>query len=366
MTHKKNKHILHTKQTSYKRPTSLGREPGELVDYDIDNTKEAQIFHTSYNTDEFFRKAIDSVDNIKSSLIPNRTNWIQVNGYDIDVIESIGKQFNIHPLVLEDINERVERPKIQSTKEYCFITMNVYIFNEENVKIVQSRFSLLLLEDLLITFHESTSDHFAPVLSRLEQGIGKARQNSSDYLAYQLLDCIIDQIFNTLQILGEKIDSLERDLANFEKDNILALIHKIKHQLIIMRRGIWPLRELFSSLVREGDEQHHFSESCTPFLRDLYDHALQAAEINESLRDETISLLDLYLNSIANNLNQVMKILSIIGTIFLPLTFITSLYGMNFTNMPEINSPYGYPTIIVVMLGIAGFMLYYFKKKKWL
>ncbi len=354
------------KLSDVKIPASIGKAPGELIDYDFNNNIEAQVYHTSYNPDTFKRLPVESLDNLKALNLDKAVNWIQVTGYDLKVIQAIGQQFNIHPLVLEDINERIERPKIHSTPDYTFITMNAYLFNEERAKIVQTRFSMLLFDSLLITFHEQESAYIQPIISRIEQSLGRIRASTADYLAYVLLDSIVDQIFLTLQIIGEKIDTIEMNITRQEQDNLLAIIHKIKHQLIIMRRGIWPLRELFGSIVRDSDEHHHFSEKCLPFLRDLYDHALQAAEINESLRDETISLIDLCLNSIANNLNQVMKILSIISTIFLPLTFITSLYGMNFKDMPELNSPYGYPVIIIVMLAIAVFMLFFFKRKKWL
>ena len=350
------------------KPTlsSLGKAPGELIDYDINDTLEAKIYHSSYSKTDYQRSEIDSLDDINALRVRGHINWIQVIGYDINIIESIGRQLNIHPLVLEDINERSERPKIQSTDNYCFITLNSYFYSEERKKVIQTRFSLLLFKDLLITFHDLESKFIPPILNRLKQGLGQIRQNGADYLAYVMLDGIVDQLFFTLQIIGEKLDDIEIELSNKVQDNLLPSIHRIKHQLILMRRGIWPLRELFASLLRDGDEHHHFTNHCTPFLRDLYDHYLQAAEISESLREETISLIDLYLNSIANNLNQVMKILSIIGTIFLPLTFITSLYGMNFKDMPELNSPYGYPVVIGIMLIIAGVMLTFFKKKKWL
>ncbi len=347
-------------------PSSLGKAPGELIDYDINDTLEAKIYHSYYTKEVYYRAQIDSLDNINALKKKDTINWIQVIGYDINIIESIGNQLNIHPLVLEDINERSERPKIQSTDNYCFITLNSYIYSEEKNKVIQTRFSLLLFKDLLITFHDWESKFIPPILNRLEQGLGQIRKNGTDYLAYIMLDGIVDQLFLTFQVIGEKLDDIELDLSNREQDNLLSSIHRIKHQLILMRRGIWPLRELFSSLLRDGDEHHHFTSQCTPFLKDLYDHYLQAAEISESLREETISLIDLYLNSIANNLNQVMKILSIIGTIFLPLTFITSLYGMNFKDMPELNSPYGYPVVIGIMLSIAIVMLFVFKKKKWL
>ncbi len=345
---------------------SLGKAPGELFDYDLDNTQEARVYHTYYNEENYHRNYIETPYDLKALNVKDHINWIQITGYDLNIIESIGRQFDIHPLVLEDINERVERPKIQSTTKYCFITMNVYFFDESKAKIIQSRFSLLLLKDFVITFHEFSSKYLETIINRLQHGLGKIRQNGADYFSYIMIDGIVDQIFSTLQIVGEKLDAIELDISHQEQDNILTLIHRIKHQLIVMRRGIWPLRELLGSLIRDGDEHHHFTYKCTPFLRDLHDHALQAAEINESLRDETISLIDLYLNSIANNLNQVMKILSIIGTIFLPLTFITSLYGMNFKDMPELDSQYGYPVVVGVMLLIAGSMLYLFKKKKWL
>ena len=349
-------------------PLSLGKAPGELIDYDINDSIEAQVYLTSYNEQKYSRQQLDSVSDIKKKLDPDCVNWIQITGYDLDVIKEIGGQFAIHPLVLEDINERIERPKIQSTSEYCFITMNSYIFDCDRIKITSARFSSLLFKDLLITFHDVESEYIHPILNRLKQGLGKLRQNSSDYLAYVLLDGIVDQIFSSLQKTGEILDEIELDISDQDQgqDNILKTIHKIKHNLIMMRRGIWPLRELFGAILRDGEEHQHFSDKCNPFLRDLYDHAIQAAEINESLRDESISLIDLYLNSIANDLNNVMKILSIIGTIFLPLTFITSLYGMNFKDMPELDSPYGYPVIIFIMLTIAILMLFFFKKKKWL
>ena len=351
-------------KTVKRKIASIGKAPGELVDYDINDSIEAKIFYASFNQDVFERKTLNNIQNLKKLYNAGHVNWLEIGGYDIEVIKAVGQQFAVHSLILEDINERVERPKIHSTDNYCFMTLNVYVFDEERIKIKQERFSMILFENLLITFEENTNSYLRPIIDRLRQNLGKIRGAGADYLAYSLLDAIVDQMFVTLESVGEYIDGLEIEITEEESNSLLRHIHKIKHQLMLMRRGIWPLREIFGALAR--NDHKLFKSYCNPYLRDLHDHALQAAEINESLREETISLIDFYMSSMANNLNQIMKVLSLISTIFLPLTFITSLYGMNFKYMPELDYRDAYPTIIFIMVSIAAFMLYYFKKKKWL
>ncbi len=343
---------------------SYGLPPGELVDYDFDDTLEASINFYSYNRDKYEQKAIASPAELLRLPGADTVNWVDVAGYDMEVLRSIGTMFNVHPLIVEDINERLERPKITEMDQSIFMTMKVFSFDEDKKKVISTRFSLLLFKDLLMTFHECSDDFFSPLIDRIVKSHGRLRSAGVDYLAYAILDLIVDSTFSVLDSASEAIEDFETELSRHPSEELLPRIHRIKHSLIILRRSIWPLREIFASILRMDNK--FFCETTRPFLRDLHDHAVHAAEITESMREEAASMLDLYMSSIANQLNHVMKVLSIIGTIFLPLTFITSMYGMNFKYMPELEFRDAYPMVIGVMALIAGSMLYYFKRKKWL
>lgn len=343
---------------------SYGLAPGELVDYDFDNTLEATVNFFSYSPTDFSKREVQNLADLPRMMNSERVNWVDISGYDKDVIGRIGEMFSIHPLVVEDINERLERPKLVEMPEYLFVTLKVFFFDQETSKVRPKRFSLILFNNLLITFHECEEGFLDPLKNRIAKAHGRLRTCGVDYLAFAVLDLIMDSTFTALDKVSESIEDFETEISKDPEQNILPKIHRIKHGLILLRRGIWPLREIFSTLSRM--EGTFFAKPTFPFLRDLQDHAVHAAEITESMREEAASMLDLYMSSMANQLNHVMKILSIIGTIFLPLTFISSVYGMNFKYMPELDFKDAYPVVLGVMGLIAGIMLYYFKRKKWL
>lgn len=343
---------------------SYGLPPGELVDYDIHDNLEAHINFYRYSPLKYDIQQVQNTSELLRLPSPDTVNWIDVSGYDMEILRSIGALFKIHPLIVEDINERLERPKIIENENFLFITLNVFHFNKKKGKITARRFSLLLFKDLLLTFHECDENFFEPLKDRLVRNYGRLRNCGVDYLAYAILDLIVDSTFRVLDGASEAIEDFETELSAQPSQALLPRIHRIKHCLIILRRSVWPLREIFSTIIRL--ENKFFHQTTLPFLRDLHDHSVHAAEITESMREEAASMLDLYMSSIGNQLNKIMKVLGIISTIFLPLTFISSVYGMNFKYMPELEIKDAYPVVLIAMTLIAGLMLYFFHRKKWL
>ncbi len=289
------------------------------------------------------------------------TVWINIEGLENeDALKEIALNFSLHPLTIEYIINRAQRPKLETFKDYIFIAAKMIYF--DNKKLVVEHLSLLLGRGFLMSFQEKRRDLFEPVRKRLREKKGGLK--GSDYLAYCLLDAVVDGYFEVLEKLGERIEFMEEELVRTPSRGLLNSIHKIKKQLILMRRAVWPLREVAGDFERLDSPL--VKESTRVYLRDLYDHIVQVIETIESYREMISGMLDIYLSSINNRMNEIMKVLTIIGTIFLPLSFITGIYGMNFVFMPELYWKWGYFATLGVMLFIAILMLLYFKRKKWL
>jgi magnesium transporter len=277
-----------------------------------------------------------------------------------DILEAVGAQADLHPLVIEDIHNTYQRPKVEDYEQYLYIVLKMISWDEAANEIRGEQVSLVLGKNFVLSFKEDPGDIFDPIRTSLREGKGRIRKQGPDYLAYALLDQVVDHYFIVLENLGEKIEDLEEELVTNPDAATLQTIHHLKRELIFLRKSVWPLREAISSLERW--ESPLLQPDTLVYLRDVYDHNIQVIDTIETFRD----MLDIYLSSVSNRMNEVMKVLTIIATIFIPLTFIAGIYGMNFTNMPELGWPMGYFMIWGLMIVIFIGMLIFFKRKGWL
>ena len=291
--------------------------------------------------------------------------WINIDGvHQLEIIEKIGEHFNIHPLVLEDIVNTGQRPKIEDFVDYIFVTLKMLRYSEGEKETKAEQVSLILGSNFVISFQESEGDVFNPIRERIRADKGRIRKMGVDYLAYALMDAIVDNYFTILEKLGDRIEDFEEELVVNPKPETLQAIHHLKREMIFLRKSVWPLREVINRLERW--ESSLINKSTAIYLRDVYDHTIQVIDSVETFRDMLSGMLDIYLSSVSNRMNEVMKVLTIIATIFIPLTLVAGIYGMNFRFMPELEMPIGYPMILLSMLFIGILMVAYFRKKKWL
>jgi magnesium transporter len=291
--------------------------------------------------------------------------WINIDGvHKFDTIEKIGKQLKIHPLVLEDIMHTGQRPKMEDFDNYLFVVIKMLQYNEKENETKTEQVSIILGSNYVISFQEDEGDVFDLIRERIRTDRGHTRKRGADYLAYTLIDATVDNYFMVLEKIGERIEDIEDELVKNPTPEVLHTIHSLKRELIYLRKSVWPLREVISRLERW--ESPLIDKSIDIYLRDVYDHTIQVIDALETFRDMLSGMLDIYLSSVSNRMNEVMKVLTIIATIFIPLTLVTGIYGMNFKYMPELDSPWGYPMVYAVMLAISGVMLVYFRRKKWL
>jgi magnesium transporter len=290
--------------------------------------------------------------------------WINVQGiHDIELIKRFGECYGLHPLVLEDIVNPNQRPKIEDYGGYIFIVTRITGLKEQSLE--SEQISLILGPGYVLSFQEGLDgDLFETVRERIRNGRGRIRTLGPDYLCYALVDAVVDSYFKILEEMGEVVEDLEEELAKEPTQQMLRRIIGLKREIIFMRKGVWPLREVTSELER--GESSLISDEARLFFRDTYDHTIHVIDGVETFRDLLSGMLDLYLSSVSNRTNEIMKFLTIVGTIFLPLTFLVGVYGMNFKQMPELEWRYGYYVLWVFMLGISAAMIAFFKKKRWL
>ena len=342
-----------------------GLPPGTLVftgEKKMDNTRITVIDYDETNFDE---KQVSKIEDCFGYKATPTVTWINIDGlHDVELIGKIGNQYEIHPLALEDIAHTGQRPKFEELENKIFVVLMMLTFNQETQTVQSEQVSFILGPNYVLSFQEVTGDVFEQIRDRLRNAKGKIRKMGPDYLLYALLDAIVDSYFTIMEKLGDKIEALEDELLGKPTEQTLTQIYSLKREMVNLRKSVWPLRELISSLQR--CESNLIKKSTNMYLRDVYDHTIQVIDTVESFRDMVSGMLDIYLSSVSNRMNEVMKVLTIIATIFIPLTFVAGIYGMNFNNMPELNWKWGYPVVWVIMLAITAAMVYYFKKKKWL
>lgn len=348
-----------------KRSIKSGLPPGSLVHIGESRTETVSIHLIRYDADTFEELSFNTVEDCLPHLKQPGILWVNVQGvHNVDIIRNLGEQFSLHPLVLEDIVNTVQRPKIEDYDTFLFMVLRM-LQPAEIGEFTSEQLSIILGPNHLFTFLEGNQgDVFDSVRDRIRNGKGKIRGMGADYLAYSLIDAIVDSYFSVLEDLGERIVNLEEELTVAPDRATLHLINGIKKEIIFLRKAVWPLREAVSFLER-GDSPL-LSSSTRIYFRDVYDHTVQVIETVETYRDLLSGMLDLYLSSISNRTNEIMKFLTVIGTIFMPLTFLVGVYGMNFKHMPELEWRSGYYILWIVMLLLSTGMIIYFRRKKWL
>jgi magnesium transporter len=344
----------------------IGLSPGTLVHIGKKKIEKVRIRIIDYDEAQLQEKEAKTIEECFPFKEKPTVTWVNIDGlHDIEVIEKIGKHFDLHPLVLEDILNTEQRPKIEDFDDYIFVVLKMLYFDESQDEIRAEQVSIILGSNFVLSFQERVGDIFNPLRERIRNAKGRIRKMGADYLAYALMDATVDNYFTVLEKLGEKIEDTEEKLVSNPTPETLQTIHNLKREMIFLRKSVWPLREVVNSLER--GESSLIKESTKIFLRDVYDHTIQVIDTVETFRDLLSGMLDIYLSSISNRMNQVMKVLTIIATIFIPLTFVAGIYGMNFEYMPELKWHWFYPKAFwVVMIGVAGVMLVYFRRKKWL
>jgi len=348
-----------------KRSVKAGMPPGSLVHIGETPAQAVSIELIGYDPATFEEQRFKTVDDCLPHLERPGITWVNVEGvHDVDIIRHLGERFSLHPLVLEDIVNTVQRPKIEDYDSYLFIVLRM-LRPTGGGDFSSEQLSMILGSSYLFTFQEGLQgDVFDMVRERLRNNKGKGRSMGADYLAYALIDAIVDSYFSVLEDLGERIVNLEEDLTLSPDPATLHEINNIKKEIIFLRKAVWPLREAVSFLER-GDSDL-LSASTRLYFRDVYDHTVQVIDTVETYRDLLSGMLDLYLSSISNRINEVMKFLTVIGTIFMPLTFLVGVYGMNFKHMPELEWHDGYFILWGLMIGLSIAMIIYFRRKRWL
>ncbi len=346
-----------------KRSRKTGLPPGTLVHIGDKRSETVTVNTFRYAGTSCEERQVDQLD----ALVPpseESVMWANVSGvHKVEVLETLGKQFGLHPLLLEDIANTDQRPKLDDYETYFFLVLKMLTLNERQDVLVE-QVSLVLSRNVVLSFQENGNDVFQPVRERLKAGKGRLRQSGADYLFYALVDAVVDQYFAVLESVGEKIEALQQVVVADPKPETLKEIHALKRQLLFLRRAVWPLRDVMNNLSRS--ECPFLQHTTKVFFRDVYDHVVQIVDTIETLREMVSASLDIYLSSVSYRLNAVMRVLTVITTIFMPLSFIASIYGMNFEHMPELRAEWGYPVVLAVMATVGVGMLLLFKNKRWL
>jgi magnesium transporter len=318
-----------------------------------------------YDEKQFQEKEVNTVEDGIFKEKTSKVTWLNIDGvHQPEIIEQVGKHFGLHPLVLEDIANTGQRPKMEDFDNYIFVVLRMLRFDEKENETKTEQISIILGADFVISFQEKEGDVFDPIRERIRNNKGRLRKMGADYLAYALIDAIVDNYFMILEKLGEAIEEVEDKLVTNPTAETLQTIHDLKREMVFLHKSVWPLREVINRLERS--ESPLINKSTCIYLRDVYDHTIQVMDSVETFRDMLSGMLDIYLSSVSNRMNEVMKVLTVIATIFIPLTFVAGVYGMNFKDMPELGQIWGYPAILALMLTIALVMVMYFRRKKWI
>lgn len=353
------------RKLSKKRSKKAGLPSGTLVYTGEKKDEKISIHVVDYDEVNFVESELTSVD----ACIPYKNKptvtWINVDGvHNVSMLEKLGECFGLHRLVMEDIMNTDQRPKMEDYGDYLYLVLKM-LTSGKNGDIITEQISIILGPNFVLSFQEGIEgDVFNPIRDHLRTGKGRIRKMKADYLAYALIDAVVDNYFVILEKFGDKIETLETELIEQPTQKTVQKIYQLKREMIFLHNAVWPLREVVNALGKH--ESSLISESTAPYLRDVYDHVIHIIDSVDIYREMLSSMLDMYLSSVSNRLNEVMKVLTAISLIFMPLTFIVGVYGMNFKYMPELEWRYGYFIALFSMLCIGVLMFLYFKRKKWL
>ena len=348
-----------------RRSQKPGAPPGLLLHTGPRKVEEVRVWLFEYDGERLKERAVEDV----ADAFPIRDNppvgWVNVDGlHDTEMLGRLRDHFGVHLLTMEDVVTVGQRAKMEEYEGYILFVLPMFSFDEETLTVNAEQLSLILGPTWVLTFQERIGDAFEPVRERLRVAQGRIRNRGADYLAYALMDAVVDQYFGILEKLGDVTEGLDTRVLEDPAPRTLARINHLKKELLLLRRAVWPLREALNAFARTESEL--VTASTQVFARDVYDHAVRVIDTVETLRDLVGGMTDLYLSMVGQRTNEVMKVLTIMASIFIPLTFMAGIYGMNFEVMPELHLPWAYPALWALMLAVAGIMLWYFRKKKWM
>lgn len=348
-----------------RRSDKTGLPPGALIHLGERKTEHSAVTLIEYGPDEILEHCAVSPEESgpREPRLPVR--WLNVHGlHEADVMAEIGSRFGLHPLVIEDILNTDQRPKVDDYGDYLYVVGRLFDYDPETLSVSSEQVSLVVGEGFVLSFQERPTGSFDPIRERLRQNRGKVRQLGADYLAYALLDIMVDRYFTVLEQIGERTELLEDELMAKPTPAVLQTLHQLKRETLTLRRAVWPLREVINSLTRT--DERFFQPATQPYLRDVYDHTVHVIESLEAIRDLLAGMLDIYLSSISNRVNQEVRVLTVIALIFMPATLISGIFGMNFHVMPLLDNPTGFLIAIGMMAGVASTLALVFWRRKWI
>lgn len=344
--------------------SKAGLPPGTLVHVGDIRSERAKVTALRYHAQEVEEKDI-ALEQLCGFASQEGITWIHVAGLaHVETVERIGHEFGIHPLALEDILNTNQRPKMEDYGDYLYMTFKTLHYQPDRSGITSEHINLILGKNFVLSFQESQQSWFQSIRERIVASPERFGRQGAGYLAYALLDTVVDGYFVVLEGLGERVEELEERLIEQPDPALLANIHDLKREMLFLRRSVWPLREVVAGIERGSSPL--FADHTMLYIRDVYDHTVQVIETLETYRDMASSMIDIYLSGVSNRMNEVVKMLTVISTIFMPLTFLAGVYGMNFKFMPELEWEYGYPALLCVMTGIGWSMYRYFRNKHWI
>ena len=348
-----------------KRSRKAGLPPGTAVHIGEKKSERTRIRLLHYDAAQVTERELDGIEDGASLRAGTGVTWVHVTGvHDVVLLDKIGRGFGLHPLVLEDISNTDQRPKFEDYGDYIYVVLKMLHDGPSNHDIAAEQVSVIFGKDFVLSFEEAEPTVFDPVRERIRAGRARVRERGADYLAYSLLDSVVDNYFALLEQVGERMELLHGELLTSPSSRMQQSLHQLRHEMVLLRKSVWPLREVLSGMER--GRSGLIREDTFVYLRDVYDHTVHVIDTIETFRDMIGGLMDIYLMSLSNRMNEIMKVLTIIATIFMPLSFVASLYGMNFRHMPELDWPWGYPLVLLVMAGIAAGMLVFFRRRKWI
>ena len=349
-----------TKNISIKK----GLKPGTLIHIGTIKNKRPKVTLIEFGDEFYVRKELTNIEDKFSEEESSHFKWINVDGLsDISIIEKIGEKFKLHPLLLEDVLNTNSRPKVEEYDNYVFTLIKSINFDSAKTELLEDQISLVIGDNYIISFQERNSRIFDTLIERIKKGKGIIRKAGIGYLCYSIIDTIVDNYFEVLEKIEDKIEALEEELISHPSKDILKNIYILKRELVFLRKSVWPVREVINNLQNTGND--YIKRDISIYMKDVGDHVIQVIDTIQLFIDIISGMLDTYLSSVSNKMNEIMKVLTIFSTIFIPITFLAGVYGMNFPNMPEYNLPWMYPLFWIVCVASTCSMLYFFRKRKW-
>jgi magnesium transporter len=353
------------RRTRARRSEKTGLPPGTLVHIGHAKAERVVMHLLDYDAERLQEKQVERVEEVEPLRGGDGILWLDVSGlHDADLLGKIGQLFGLHPLLMEDVLNTEQRPKLEDYDDYLFVVLKRLHYHRRSGQVMAEQVSLVLGQRFVLSFRETEGSLYEPVRQRIRGTKGRLRRLGPDFLVHALIDGVVDEYFGVVEAIGEEIEQLEEQILDRPTPVAMRSLHRLKGELIALRKSVWPLREVISGLDRCDSEL--LTQALDVYLRDVYDHTIHVVDTVETYRDLLSGMLDVYLSALSNRMNEIMKVLTIISTIFIPLTFIAGVYGMNFKYMPELEWHWGYFGVMGLMLAIALGLLALFRRKRWL